>query len=246
IAITLLALDIKITHVEGHLQFSDILSQWKSLLAFFLSFINIANFWKTHHNFFSNIKKMDEKLLWYNIFWLFFIVLLPFSTTLIGTHFFDTAAIFTYSLNTFLVTLFQNLIWDYASAKPDFLKTVNESDSFRFRLYCNLDMVNSLLAVAISFYSPVIAFIMLFTKLPMIILITIFYRKKTRFVLIVNFSLPYMRSHYLFCYGYILFNSELLKANIGLRLAQFKISKFKVNSFNLIYTFLRYAFTQPS
>jgi uncharacterized membrane protein len=178
IAITLLALDIKIGHIEGHLQFSDIASQWKTFLAFFLSFINIANFWKTHHNFFSHIKKMDEKLLWYNILWLFFIVLLPFSTSLVGSHFFDTAAIFTYSINTFLITIFQNRIWDYASDKPDFLKSANESDSFKFRLYCNLDIVNSLLAVVISFFNPVIAFIILFTKLPMALLVTIFYRKK--------------------------------------------------------------------
>jgi len=68
IAITLLALDIKIEHTHsGHLLFSDIKDQWKTLAAFFLSFFNIANFWKTHHTFFGHINKIDERLLWFNI-----------------------------------------------------------------------------------------------------------------------------------------------------------------------------------
>lgn len=182
IAITLLALDIKLKHIDGHLQFSDITNQWKSFLAFFLSFINIAGFWKTHHSFFSHIKKMDEKLLWYNIFWLFFIVLLPFSTSLVGSHFFDTAAMFTYSLNTFFIALFQNYIWDYVSLKPSYLKaeTIKKSDIFQFRLYCNLDMINAVMAVIVSFFSPIIAFILLITKLPIFLIVGIFYRKQLK------------------------------------------------------------------
>jgi uncharacterized membrane protein len=182
IAITLLALDIKLKHLDGHLQFSDITGQWKSFLAFFLSFMNIAGFWKTHHSFFSHVKKMDEKLLWYNIFWLFFIVLLPFSTSLVSSHFFDTAAIFTYSLNTFLIALFQNYIWDYVSLKPSYLKaeTINKSIIFQLRLYCNLDMINAIMAVIVSFFSPVIAFILLITKFPIILIIGIFYRKQLK------------------------------------------------------------------
>jgi len=53
IAITLLVLDIKIEHTEtGHLQFKDIWNQWHKMLAYGLSFFNIANFWKAHHTFF--------------------------------------------------------------------------------------------------------------------------------------------------------------------------------------------------
>ena len=81
IAITLLALDLRVEHLSSqHLTFSDIISPWKNFSAFVLSFLNIAGFWKRHHNFFAHIKKVDEKLLWVNIFWLFFIVTLPFST----------------------------------------------------------------------------------------------------------------------------------------------------------------------
>jgi TMEM175 potassium channel family protein len=181
IAITLLALDLKVGNVlNGHLRFIDIINTWKSFLAFFLSFLNIASFWKNHHSFFALIKKIDEKLLWYNIFWLFFIVVLPFTTSLVSSYFFDTPAIFIYSLNTFIITIFQNTIWDYVAVRPDFLRaeTVDETLIRHMRTYCNLDMINALIAICISFLSPAIAFIFLLTKLPMILIARIFLRTK--------------------------------------------------------------------
>lgn len=182
IAITLLALDIKIEPLKsGHLHFSDLLSEWRTFLAFTLSFLNIANFWKTHHSFFAYIHKMDERLLSNNILWLFFIVLLPFSTTLVSGYFSDTAAICTYSLNLFFISVFQNNIWDYSRRKRFHNKDlISEEAISRFRLFCNLDMLNALVAVGLSFVSPVIAFILLFTKLPMILIVGIFHRKKFR------------------------------------------------------------------
>lgn len=190
IAITLLALDIKIEPTaSGHLRFSDIYDEWKVFAAFVLSFINIANFWKTHHAFFSHIKQIDERLLWYNILWLFFIVTLPFSTSLVSSYFFDTPAIFLYSLNIFCIAVFQNSIWDYASgvnggkeSEHNFLKKDSITDFMisQYRLFCNLDMLNALLAIALSFFSPPIAFVSLFTKLPLIVLARMYYGGKER------------------------------------------------------------------
>ena len=181
IAITLLALDIKIEHTtNGHISWSDIRGQWPTFVAFLLSFINIANFWKNHHSFFVHIKKIDDKLLWFNIAWLFFIVLLPFSTSLVGSYFSDTPAIFIYSLNTLLITVFQNIIWDYASMQPDYIKAeeTDEITASHFRVYCNLDMLNALIAVGLSFWNPLLAFIMLLTKLPMVLAAGMLYRPK--------------------------------------------------------------------
>ncbi|WP_461104916.1 TMEM175 family protein [Spirosoma koreense] len=191
IAITLLALDIKIEPTSsGHLSFSDILGEWKVFAAFLLSFVNIANFWKTHHMFFAHIKQIDERLLGYNVAWLFFIVTLPFSTSLVSSYFFDTPAIFLYSLNTLLIACCQNLIWDYVSDnhwfssnrinRHDFLKedSISESMISQYRLFCNLDMINALLAVGLSFLSPAFAFISLFTKLPLIVVARMVYRTR--------------------------------------------------------------------
>jgi uncharacterized membrane protein len=77
IAITLLALDLKVEHAGPHFAFSDIANAWHRFAAFFLSFILIAVFWINHHRFFVYIKAIDARTMTYNICWLLFIVLLP-------------------------------------------------------------------------------------------------------------------------------------------------------------------------
>lgn len=97
IAITLLALELKVEVTrDGHLHFRDLLSQWHVGVAFGLSFFNIANFWLTHHRFFAYIRRVDERLVWCNIWWLLFIVLLPFTTSLVSNYFSDVPAIVCY------------------------------------------------------------------------------------------------------------------------------------------------------
>lgn len=181
IAITLLIFNLKIDHVANNqLTFKSLLEPWRSFIAFLLSFLNIASFWKTHHSFFSYIKKIDEKMIWFNIAWLFFIVTLPFSTSVVSSYFSNSPAMFLYSLNTFIVTIFQNIIWDYAADHPDFLKekALDAFTNTRMRVYCNLDMVNAVIAVIISFFNPTLAFILLFTKLPVIIMAWIYIKRK--------------------------------------------------------------------
>jgi len=183
IAITLLAFNLKVVKDgNSHLSFKDIAGQWRVFAAFLLSFFNIANFWRTHHMFFAYIKKMDEKLLWYNICWLLFIIMLPFSTTLVSSDFFDTPAICTYSVNMLMVAVFQNNIWDYAAAKPEsgFMRPekIDPLTIRILRIFCNFEMINALIAIGLSFFWPGIAFIVLFTKLPTALLGRIYFIRK--------------------------------------------------------------------
>jgi uncharacterized membrane protein len=53
---------------------------------FVFSFILLAVFWTIHHRTFNIIKRVDNTLLWINIIWLLFIVIVPFSETLTGEY----------------------------------------------------------------------------------------------------------------------------------------------------------------
>ena len=166
IAITLLALEIKIEPTQsGHLNYADIWAQWRTFAAFGLSFFNIAIFWARHHTFFVYINRMDERLLWWNILWLLFIVLLPFSTSLISNYFSDPPAMVIYSLCLLLIAVWQNAIWDYASDKGYLnQEKISAKVDQSIRTFCNLEMTNSTLGACVAFFSPVIAFILLSTK----------------------------------------------------------------------------------
>ncbi|MEI9909707.1 MAG: hypothetical protein WDO71_08525 [Bacteroidota bacterium] len=101
---------------------------------------------------------------------------------MISTHLFDTAAIFAYCINILLVTLFQNLIWDYVAVRPEYLKENATSDIIRnHRISCNIAMLNAVLASCISFFSPLTAFLILFTRLPMFGLAARFSRRRKGF-----------------------------------------------------------------
>jgi uncharacterized membrane protein len=183
IAITLLALELKIDIPEDkHLSFSDLISPWHQYVAFLLSFVNIAGFWHTHHNFFTHIKKIDEKLLSLNIVWLFLIVTLPFATSVLSTHFGDVAAICLYSINIFLLSVIQNFIWDYADDKPDFLNTEYLDIKYQrdMRWMLNLDMINGLIAIGVSFFMPKTAFLLLFFKIPILFFIPFLFKGRRK------------------------------------------------------------------
>lgn len=174
IAIILLALDLKLG-VPGnqHITFSDLIAPWQKYLAFILSFLNIAGFWRQHHDFFVCIKKMDQKLMLINTAWLFFIVTLPFSTSVVSLHFGDPAAIFLYCANIFAISVCQNFIWDYSDIKAGFTdkKDMTPIEQGRFRMMLNLDMINGLIAIALSFFFPRLAFFLLFFKLSFFIFV---------------------------------------------------------------------------
>lgn len=183
IAITLLALNLNLNLPAGyHLTFQDLLLPWRNYLAFILSFVNIAAFWRTHHRMYTYIHKMNERLMGYNICWLFFIVTLPFSTTLLSTHFGDAASIFLYSLNIFALSVFQNAIWDNSDIKPDFIdaEKLSDEERQRFRIMFNLDMINGLLCIILSFFAPRLTFFILFFKVPVLFFGTIYIANQRR------------------------------------------------------------------
>lgn len=59
----------------------------------------IGRFWILHHRFFSSVIGFDARLLGLNLFYLGWIVLLPFSSQVLGDHGGDSAAIVLYAVN---------------------------------------------------------------------------------------------------------------------------------------------------
>ena len=54
------------------------------LVAFALSFVIIAAFWRTHDRLFVHVERQDPVLLWLNVAWMFTIVWFPVATALVG------------------------------------------------------------------------------------------------------------------------------------------------------------------
>src|ERR1700712_704822 len=87
IAITLLVLNLKIEPGLPQAQLSETLwDQREALLAYAISFAVIGRFWLVHHRFFGDVKAFDSRLIGLNMLYLGWIVLIPFSSQVLGAY----------------------------------------------------------------------------------------------------------------------------------------------------------------
>ena len=84
IAITLLVIEIKIPEIHDHVSDKALLHELGHLipkfLGFIISFMLIGVYWTVHHRMFGYVTDFNRKLLLLNLFFLFFVALMPFST----------------------------------------------------------------------------------------------------------------------------------------------------------------------
>ena len=59
----------------------------------------IGAYWVAHHRLFSLIERYDRRLIWLNLLSLFFIVLMPFTTSLVGEHGDSDVSVVVYALS---------------------------------------------------------------------------------------------------------------------------------------------------
>jgi uncharacterized membrane protein len=119
IAITLLALDLRLPPHEGPMTSAALahalVGTLPRLLTFFISFQVVGVYWLAHHRGFSMIQGFDRTLALLNLLFLMTIVFLPFPTTMLGEYGnLTTAAVF-YGASLVAASLTSNLLWAYAA-----------------------------------------------------------------------------------------------------------------------------------
>jgi uncharacterized membrane protein len=115
IAITLLVLNLGIEKGLTEGQIDD--AVWnlrEDLLAYGISFAVIGRFWLVHHRFFSEVEAFDGRLIGLNMLYLGWIVLIPFSSEVLGEYGGTTTAVVIYSVNLALVVVLGQVMSAYA------------------------------------------------------------------------------------------------------------------------------------
>lgn len=90
IIITIMAFDLKIPELAQNFTDRDV---WQALLAvlpkvlsYSLSFVVLAIMWLNHHALFDRIPNSTSKLVWYNMYLLFAMSLVPMPTNFLAAH----------------------------------------------------------------------------------------------------------------------------------------------------------------
>jgi len=90
IVITLLVLEIRVPEIAYPVLSAEFVSElmhlWPKFFVFALSFVVIYIIWMNHHQTFKMIVKSNRALMLLNGLLLFFIVLIPFPTALVGEY----------------------------------------------------------------------------------------------------------------------------------------------------------------
>jgi uncharacterized membrane protein len=168
IAITLLVLNLEIP--KGLAEADVASALWdlhENFVAFGISFAVIGRFWVLHHRLFGDISGFDGRLLSLNLVYLGSIVLIPFSSQLLGEYGDASISVIFYSVNLALAILLGALMSLYAEQNGLTVEHQYDHGEARARsLYLALVFLGS---IPIAFVSPGIApfvWLLLFFDLP--------------------------------------------------------------------------------
>jgi uncharacterized membrane protein len=123
IAITLLVLEIRLPEPmsaphASRLSIALVEELWPDLYSFLISFWFVGTLWIAHHRVFRYIRDYDRGLLLFNLFFLMWIVLLPFSATLLSRFEDQQLAVVIYASHVAVAEVVLAGVWRYASRTP--------------------------------------------------------------------------------------------------------------------------------
>ena len=164
IAITLLVIEFKVPVIEhatdAALWHSLKEMTWK-LLGFVISFCIVGYYWSVHHRIFGYVEKYTSRLLWLNLSFLFSVVLLPFTSGLLGEYASETELHLPYAvyvINICLTAFMNALLWFYLSNHNlDLLTHKISKDRILLGFYFTLVVpVIFLISLGLVFINPTI------------------------------------------------------------------------------------------
>lgn len=158
IAMTILVLTLVVPDVNGTLSNMAVQNALYGILPSFytlvMSFLLLALFWTLQHRIFHKIKHVDTVMLWINLVWLLFIVLVPFFSSLTGKYGQFPIAHFVSNLNYLGIAVFLYLNWHYANRSGFVHEKVDSRDIILTRRDITIFICIALLALVLSFIIP--------------------------------------------------------------------------------------------
>lgn len=136
--------------------FSDLLdSSGQQFLIFFISFAVICKFWIAHHTIFSNVKAFDSTLFWLNSLWLLAIVIMPFTTELIGKAGVNSSFIIGLYIGVIALTAWVGTAMEYKIAHSPQLQNNPVNTNFSFVLNATTAIIITV-AMVVSIIFPAV------------------------------------------------------------------------------------------
>ena len=158
IIITIMVLELKIPHNPTWQTYFD---EYPVFLSYILSFLLVGLYWSNHHHLFHSATKVDNKVLWWNMFALFWQSLIPFATASMGQNHFSSITVTIYAIvlamSTVAYILLINSLCSLHGKQSEFSNTYKGHNKSYLTIGVNL------LSAFIAFIGfPKIAFLIMF------------------------------------------------------------------------------------
>jgi uncharacterized membrane protein len=95
IIITIMVLELSVPHSPTLEALTEL---WPLFLSYVLSFANVGIYWNNHHHLFQAVRVIDGRVLWANLFLLFWLSLVPFGTAWMGENAFAALPVAVYGV----------------------------------------------------------------------------------------------------------------------------------------------------
>ena len=148
IVITIMVLELTLPQGDGIKDFAQILPL---LLTYALSFFFVAIYWVNHHIIFNLLEKVNLKIIWANIVWLFVISLIPFTTAWAGKYPTSFAPLAVYFADMALASIVFHLTY--------FLILKQNGKKCKLGLRSIVSLVVYTLAAVVGGFCPIVAFV---------------------------------------------------------------------------------------
>ena len=159
-AMTLLVLDLKIEKVPDELMLGMIAGLWPKFLAYVTSFFVLGLYWVAHHGYAHFLKRTDRWFLWLNLLFLMVVVLIPFSTDLLGDHPADTWAVVIYGCNIQALGATLYAQWWYATRCRHLVGNLEPELVRAGKLRILRGIILFTIAIFVAFMSPTLSLVM--------------------------------------------------------------------------------------
>ena len=154
IIITIMVLELKVPHGEA---LSDLAALVPIFIGYVLSFVFVAIYWNNHHHLLQATQKVNGKILWANMHLLFWLSLLPFTTSWMGEHIFASTPVILYGINLLFCAIAYTILAKQLVAHHGPGSSLANAMGSDTKGLASLALYA--LAVIIAFWFPIVAYI---------------------------------------------------------------------------------------
>ncbi|MFM8526928.1 MAG: TMEM175 family protein [bacterium] len=140
VAITLVAVQVTIEKPaddSARALFDSIGAERGAWIGFIVAFVVLAHYWVANHSLFARLKAIDTRVIVLQMIYLFLIVLLPFSTRIVGDYGENPGAVVVLAVILALLCVMETVLFGYA-ARSNLLDYSPDATEFRWAMIASL------------------------------------------------------------------------------------------------------------